>query len=403
LFLGKENQEKNESLETPMQLDDFEKESQEIKDQQSQAKDNLEQNKDKKAQQNQKSAAEKMDEMAEKMESQLDQSGQEQMGEDAEALRVLLNNIIKMSFDQESLMATQVEVPVNDPKYTLLAQQQKKLEDDGKSVRDSLYALSKRVPQIQSFVNKELTDLTRNTNSAVKLMADRKSKEASIPQQYSMTALNNLALMLAESLEQMQQQMNQKSGNGSCSKPKPGEGKSPAQMRQMQEALSKQIEQLKQQMQQQGSNPGGKHRGGKMSEEIAKMAAKQGALRKEVESMAKELNGDGSGSGKGLNEIAKQMEQNEKDLVNKNLNIETIKRQQDILTRLLEHEKAEREREQDNKRKSNQGNLGLKSNPPAFLEYKERKKKQTELLETMPPSFRAFYKNKVNQYFNNIQ
>ncbi|MGY6561438.1 MAG: DUF4175 family protein [Luteibaculaceae bacterium] len=400
----KENLQKNEELETPHKIDDFNEQSNDIKKEQQKAGDNLDKGDKKKAGENQKKAGDKMEEMADAMENQMEAGGMEQMGEDAEALRVLLNNIVKLSFDQESLMLSQITTPTNDPKYNQLASNQKKLEGDGRMVRDSLEALAKRVPQIQSFVGKELNDLIRNTNKSVSLMADRNAKDASISQQYAMTSLNNLALMLSEALENMQQQMNNKgSGSGSCKKPSSGDSKTPAQMRALQEAISKQMEQLKKQMEQQGNNPEGKQRGGQMSEEIAKLAAKQGALRKEVQKMAQQLNSDGSGSGNGLNEIAKQMEENEKDLVNKNLNIESFKRQQDILSRLLEHEKAERERELDEKRRSNQGDLGLKSNPPEFLEYKEKKQKQTELLETLPPTFKTYYKVKINDYFNQIE
>ena len=48
------------------------------------------------------------------------------------------------------------------------------------------------------------------------------------------------------------------------------------------------------------------------------------------------------------------MEQTETDLVNKIINNETIKRQKEILTRFLESEKAEKERELDEKRESNE-------------------------------------------------
>jgi hypothetical protein len=46
------------------------------------------------------------------------------------------------------------------------------------------------------------------------------------------------------------------------------------------------------------------------------------------------------------------MDKIETDLVNKRLTKEMLKRQQQILTRLLEHEKAEREREQDEQRQA---------------------------------------------------
>jgi len=100
--------------------------------------------------------------------------------------------------------------------------------------------------------------------------------------------------------------------------------------------------------------------------------------------------------------LADMMEQTEKDIVNKQISNETMKRQQDILTRLLESEKAEREREQDEKRKSNEAKNEILSNPERFLEYKRMKEKELELLNTVPPSLTPFYKEKVNNYFNSV-
>ena len=97
------------------------------------------------------------------------------------------------------------------------------------------------------------------------------------------------------------------------------------------------------------------------------------------------------------------MEKNEEDLINRNLNIETINRQQDILTRLLESEKAEREREYDKKRESNEAKENEFSNPAEFFEYKRMKEREVELLKTVPPALKLYYKNKVNQYFNTFE
>lgn len=58
-----------------------------------------------------------------------------------------------------------------------------------------------------------------------------------------------------------------------------------------------------------------------------------------------------SGGGtKQAQEILDEMEKMEKQLVNKQLNNDMLRRQQEITTRLLEAERAERERDWDEKR-----------------------------------------------------
>jgi predicted nucleic acid-binding Zn-ribbon protein len=89
--------------------------------------------------------------------------------------------------------------------------------------------------------------------------------------------------------------------------------------------------------------------------------------------------------------------------VNRNISEETMRRLQDIETRLLESEKAERERDQDEQRKSEEAKNYQHRNPPEFEQYKELKQKEMELLKTVPPSLSSFYKKKVNDYFQSIE
>ena len=229
--------------------------------------------------------------------------------------------------------------------------------------------------------------------------------EAMSRQQFAMTSINNLALMLNEALLQMQAAAKKgKPGNGSCKKPG-GKGDKPsmATMRKMQEQINQQIKKLKEGMDKGGMKPGSKPGQGSpgMSQELAQLAAQQAALRQQLQQMSDQISKDGKGAG-GMNKIADKMEETETDLVNKMISQETINRQEEILTRLLESEKAEKEREMDEKRQSNEAKNENFSNPNEFLEYNMLKQKETELLKTVPPSLTPFFKSKVNQYFNNF-
>ena len=97
------------------------------------------------------------------------------------------------------------------------------------------------------------------------------------------------------------------------------------------------------------------------------------------------------------------MEETEKDIVNRMISDQTLKRQEEILSRLLESERAERERDQDEQRKSEQAKNYEQRNPPEFEEYKRLKLKEMELLRTVPPALNSYYKKKVNDYFQAIE
>ena len=61
------------------------------------------------------------------------------------------------------------------------------------------------------------------------------------------------------------------------------------------------------------------------------------------------------------------------------------------------------ERELDEKRESQSVKKHLISNPNEFLEYKRQKEKEIELLKTIPGSLFPYYKNRVNDYFNQVK
>ena len=410
----KDLQEKNKELEEPKNIENSEKEQQDIQQDMNSSSSNLSNKKNKKASQSQKSAAQKMEDLAQKMEQEQQQEESEQAEEDINTLRTILENLIEVSFDQEDLMTKLGVTKTTDPKYLKIGQGQMNIKDDLGMIEDSLFALSKRQPQISTIINREITDINQNVQKSIDALGSRQVGVAAAKQQYTMTSVNNLALLLAEALQQMQQQQNQKQQNnssckkpGKCKKPgscsKPGNGKpSFNSMRKLQEQLNKQMEE----MMKEGKNPNGKKQGQgqSMNEQLARMAAQQEAIRQQLQQMEEELKKEGQSGNKGdMDKLKKDMEQTESDLVNKLLSPETIKRQQDILTRLLESEKAEREREMDEKRESNEGKNLINSNPNNFLEYKRIKLKEIELLKTIPPSLKPFYKNKVNEYFYNFE
>lgn len=404
----KELEKKNQELEFPQELGKNEEKMDEIDQQMEQSKQELGENKKKSAAKSQKSAAEKMEQLSQQMKQKQEQQEQESAEEDMNALRALLENLIRFSFNQEGLMQELKTIDVNNPKFTKLSQRQRELKDDAKVLEDSLFALSKRVPQISNAVNTEIAVINEKTANTIGLLQDRMVPQARSEQQYVMTSVNNLALLLTDAFDQMQQQMKQqkeqKGSSGNCKKP--GKGKpspSAEKMRKMQQQLNEQMKALKQKLDGQQKGEGQGKKPGGMSEELARLAAQQEALRNELQELSNQENKDGTGSLGNLGKVAKQMEETEKDIVNRKITQETLRRQEEILTRLLESEKAEREREQDQKRQSNEGNDAIFRNPGQFEEYKKLKMKEIELLKTIPPGFNAFYKNLVNYYFQALE
>ncbi|NOR86877.1 MAG: hypothetical protein GQ527_04660, partial [Bacteroidales bacterium] len=394
----------NNSLQEPNQFDKKEEQQQSIDSLQKDASEDLDKKKMKSAAEEQEKAAQEMQEMAEGMQMEMEQNAMEQAGEDMESLREILDQLIILSFLQEGLMDSLQSIEDLDPKYNLLVREQFKMEGKLQGVRDSLQSLAKRQAAIKPFIMKEFTKLDFRLKSTTDFLEDHKKNKAIQEQQFIMTSLNQLALMLDEALKNMQQMMNSmlqgKPGSKSKNCKKPGQGKpSPGSMKQMQQQLNSQMEALKKQMKE-GKQKGPKgNKGQGISEQFARMAAEQAKIRRMMEEYQNKMTEETGTKPGGLDAMMKDMEKTERDLVNKIINQETLKRQQNILSRLLKSEKAEREREKEKQRKSDEGKNVKRSNPKEFLKYKEIREKELNLMKTIPLDFNRYYKKKVDEYF----
>jgi hypothetical protein len=389
----KELEKMNEEMAHPQPLEDNKEEQKSISEEQQKSIDQLQQKQNKKASDAQKKAAQKMTEMADKLSKMQEGQEMEQMEENLKDLRNILENLLTLSFEQEKLMKDFREVNQSDPRFVSLSQQQLKLKDDARIVDDSLTSLAKRVFQIESFVTREVSAMNQYMDLSVESIKQRRLNAATGKQQFAMTSMNNLALMLNDVLKQMQQQMADAKPSKSKNKKK-GQSKSPS-LGDLQKQLNDQIQQLKQ----------GNKTGRQLSEELSKLALEQEMIRKALQELEKSSKGKpGTGEmGSKLSEIQKQMEETEKELVNKKLSQNTLNRQKDILTRLLESEKAAREREEDIQRKAETAKETPKNVPSQFQDYILIKQQQIELLKTVPPSLSPYYKKEVDKYFNKIR
>ena len=402
----------NDQLLAPLPLTPSSETEKDIQNELNNAKDALEKGNEKKATKNQQKAASEMKKLSDELNKKQSSANKKQKGEDMESIRLLLENLITLSFNQESILKDFTSLSTNDPSYKSKGRLQRSLMDDFKLVEDSLLRLAKRQASIATFIDKELNTINENFNSSIEAIDEHQKNRITTYLQFAMTGINNLALLLNESLQNMQSEMNTEGkGDGSCPNPKPGKSGSGGDVDDMKEMLKKQLEKLEKAKQQGGKKPGdkpggslpnGKEGQGMSGKEIAKMAAQQSALRQRLEQLKKELNNDGKGSGNKLNPLIKSLEQQEKDLINRTKNSDLIKRQKEILTRLLESEEALREKGFDEKRQSKSGKDYKNSNLKSINEYNQKKLKQIDLIKTIEPVYKKYYKDKSSSYFNEV-
>lgn len=431
--------EQNKALKEPMKLKTGEQKTSKAAGKTREAKEAMKDGQSQKSLQKQKAGESEMTEAMENLEESLEESKQKRNSEDMESLRALLDNLVEVSHQQERVFIELSELDSENPRVKELNKQQVNIKNMSSGIEDSLRALARRQPMVSDMVTREISEVNENMSRAFDELKVRSLKKASMYEQYVMTGYNNLAVMLMESLKNVQQKMqssskaksgkksNSSSSNGKSGKSEKGKG---SKLSEQQEKLGKQLQQMQMEQgsksgEQQGDNQKsanegeGKNQGqrqgknqkkgnpkGKKGEssrlsdkELVEMILTQEEIRRKIEQMRKEAlkNGE-TGMAANLFEVEKLMNEQEKEWADKKLSNQSLWRQKEILTRLLEHEKAERKQQQDNQRKSNSPKSYKIEFPPELLKWKQDRKTETEKLYRIPPALDPYYKRKSGEY-----
>jgi hypothetical protein len=422
----KELKEQNKEAKQQQDVDQPKEAGEKAQQEMSDSKDELEKNENSKSSGSQSKAAQNLQSMSQSLRSMSGNMNLKQIEIDIRATRQILTNLIRLSFDEEQLMKKVQNTSPASQTYLTNQKEQDRLHANSKMIRDSLFALSKRVSMLSAGVNKETTELEKNLAVAVDALEARRISDATTRQQYVMTHTNNLALMLNELLSNLLQKQNQAKQNGqkgSCNtpggmKPKPGatggmqlgdiitkQKQLGDAMKQMQDAMQKkegQGDKTGEGKPKQGQGAANSSEAGEPSEQLAKMAQQQAALRRQIQQLSSLLNSKGMGNAKELKEIQDKMDRTETDLVNRRFNNELLLRQKEILTRLLETEKSLREQEQDDKRSSHTADEISRAVPPELQQFMREHQQLLEQYKTVPPQLKPYYRNMVQQYYQMI-
>lgn len=424
----------NKDLKRPMDLPKMAQEKKDIDEEQEEATDKLEESEaeeenqeenpesdeeskpdDKKeaASKNQKSAAKKMKKMSGKMKESLDAmgGGGEGMDEDIEALRAILENLLAFSFQQEDLMNSFSIINNSHPEFSKNLKKQHILREYFEHIDDSLYTLSMRQPKISSEMFKDLSNAHYHLDEALVHFADNQFNTGISDQQFVMTATNNLAYLLSNMLNAMQ---------NATPSPGKGKGKKKGPSFSLPDIIKKQGEMMKQMQKgmkpgdKKGDKPGekgaqqqgekgengqqsGEGEGEQMNGELYEIYKQQAQMRQQL----KDLLGDKKGKdGKGMGEKAlKQMEELEQELLEKGFTNEVLQKMTNLKHELLKLEEAKQEQGQKEERESNTNDKKFENRTIKSIDRKKLWFNQNEILNRQSLPLRTIYKKKVQEYF----
>lgn len=378
--------EENQQLEKPLLFDNFSQEFEDIKNNMRKTLEELQKENKRNSSRSLQNTSEMLKNMAFAMQQMLNANTMQQNMENIRDLQQILKNLLVMSFGQEEIITGISSAAGSDPNINRLTRKQSDLIRQSEIIKDSLYALAKRAPQINNIVNNELLAMNINLIRSSELLNEGLRSQAVTNQQLVLTTSNNLALLLSDILKQIEDQMNNpQEGEGEGEGP---QGKKMGGLKQQSENLKDQLQKMLDQMKN-GNQP--------MSKDLSESLM----MHEMMQQMLRDLMNSGSlgeSARKQLQEIDKILEQNRRELMNRRMSPQLVQRHNEITSRLLEAERSERERDQDNKRESNTAEELFYSRPAEFFEFRPEQRNSLEFLEKGNVKMNNFYLNKFKNY-----
>ena len=388
----KEQEKAIDNLEKEMNLDskEFDSLEEEIEKAMDNAEESLENKSTNKAKSAQKKSAEGLKKLAKKLEDKRTSDESNALDLEVNQLRLLLDNLLQISFEQERVMLDFRRLREGSPALKSASQRQNKIAETAFILEDSLISLGKKVMPLSQLITRETTEMHNRLNEAANMMKERKWPLVQARQQQSMASINKLAVMLSDLLQQMQnQQMQMKPGKKGKGKQKPQGSWAGRQQKLNQKARESRADKQ-----------------GPMSEDMIKIAQEQARLRQELEEKLQDIQGRPGSDNleKSLKDLIKNMEKNETDFVNKRLNQELQNRQDLMLPILLESEKALKEQGEDPKKESkNALEKFRESPPPNLLPYLKKLEENRSLYQRKPVDLTPSYQEKVLRYLDQFK
>ncbi len=382
----------NKDLKRPMNLPDESDKLNDIEDVLDKALEELNNKQSGKAKKNQKSAARKMKEVSQSMEQSMNIMEGEEIDEDIDDLRKIVENLIEFSFQQENVYNKFSGTDNKHPEYPNYLKRQHVLKEYFEHIDDSLYVLSLRLIKMSNQIQKEVSDVHYYMEESLLNLSENKYTLGISDQKFIITGANNLANMLSDLLESLM--------NASASL---GKGKGGDHGFSLPDIIKKQGELMEQMKNGIKTGKEGEKSGDNSEQingELYELYKQQARLRQALEEiLGNKIGNENKGSG----EAVKQMEELEKELLEKGLSDQLIQKMQQLNYELLKLEKALLLQGEDKKRESNTNTEEFQRRTINRLKLQYQYFNYNEILNRQSLPLRTIYKKKVQEYFKTEQ
>jgi hypothetical protein len=352
-----------------------------------------------KAGESQEQAEKDLEEFQQEMQQVQKELQDQQMKQIVNEMRRQLQNAVELSKRQEALKDETGGLDPNSQRFRENAQRQNEVMNDLSNVAQALSELAKKTFAVGPEMGKEIGNALKQMGAAMEQMEGRNPGGASNQQLQAMGSLNRAAMMMQGAISGMMQ------GGGA------GMGMS-GMMSQLGKMAGEQgsiNNGTQQAMGSGGTGQGGQN--GQMSAqqqaEYQRLGGQQASVQKSMEQLAQEAKNSGEFSKLlgDLDQVAKEMQEVQSDLVQGNVNPETVKKQERILSRLLESTRSMRERDYEKKRTASAG-VNVPRSSPSDLDLSTQEGKnrlRDELRKVLEGAYSKDYEELIRKYYEELE
>lgn len=319
-------------------------------------------------------------------------SMQEQMQREVlNKMRKVVQDLIETSKQQEELKQETKNLDPNSQRFRENTQQQFGLLENLNNIANSMSEISKKSFAISPEMGKEIGNAMKEMGQALQNMEQRNPFVSSQKQTEAMIAMNRAAMLMQNAISAMKKGGSKGMGMASLMQRL-------GQMAGIQAGINAQTAEIMGQGQ--GLTP-------QQMAEYARIAGQQAALQKSLEQLAKEAKDMGEFSKMlgDLDRIAKDMAEVQTDLEQGDVNPETLKKQERILSRLLDSQRSMRERDYEKKRRAEVAK-DYKYSSPADIDLTSQENKsrlREELLKILEQKYSKDYEELIRKYFEELE
>jgi len=310
---------------------------------------------------------------------------QETSKEMAEKFQEIMSNVLSLSKSQEHLRKKTSNTPRNSQRVNNLAGQQQILKDQLSQIMAAMMELSRETFAVTPKMGKKMGKTFAEMNESISRLAERHTTSAKNRQDLAMEGLNETALSIHQSIQQMQ-------SGGSASG---------------YEQFLKQMEQMA--GQQQGINNQGMQlalgqlAAGMQQSMLQQMLSQQQGVKKSLQELMKEMAQSGSKKLGDMGGIGQDIDEVIKDLKQRRYTRKTQDHQQRILSRMLDSQKSMTQRGKKEERLAETASKIINLTGPSGLpeDLGQRHSLTSEALnQAMQAGYTQEYVTMIRRYFN---